>query len=78
MKKSRNEYIRKATGLIVRRGTEYLVARIMYSTEYRWSSSPWEAWRCRDRETARQVARRLGGELWLFNAVTGELREAKV
>ena len=74
---SRNRYIRQATVLIVRRGAEYLVGRIPYSTEFRWSRSPWDAWGTRDRGSAQKVARMLGGDLWLFNPVVGQLREAK-
>lgn len=66
-----------ATGLIVRRGAEFLVARIPYSYEFRWSRSAYDAWKTRDREEAQGVARKLGGDLWLFNPITGELREAK-
>ena len=78
MKKKGNQYIRKATVLIVHRGTEYLVSRILYSTEYRWSTSPYDAWGTRKAEYARKMARRTGGELYLFNPISGELREARI
>ena len=68
--------IRLMTGLIVRRGTAYLVGTILYSTDLRWSDSPWDAWMTRDRKEAGRVARRVGGELMLFNPVAGQLREA--
>ena len=71
-----NQYIRRATVLIVRRGTEYLVGRIPYSLEFRWSSSPYDAWNTRDRGSAQKVAQLLGGDIWLFNPVVGQLREA--
>ena len=74
---SGREYIRKATVLIVRRGSDFLVSRIPYSMEYRWSQSPYDAWRTRDRESAKMVAKALGGDIWLFNPVVGQLREAK-
>ena len=70
----RNE-IRKATGIIIKRGAEFLVGRIPYSTEFRWSRSPYDAWKTRDRESARKVARMVGGDLWLFNPVVGQLKE---
>ena len=73
-----NGYIRKATVLIVKRGAEYLVGRIPYSLEFRWSRSAYDAWGTRDRESARRVARATGGDVWLWNPVTGQLREAKV
>ena len=68
--------IRRMTGLIIQRGTQYLVGTIIYSTDLRWSDSPWDAWRTRDREKARRVAQRVGGELMLFNPVAGQIREA--
>ena len=72
---NRNRYIRQATVLIVRRGTEFLVGRIPYSLEFRWSSSPYDAWGTRDRGSAQKVAKMLGGDIWLFNPVVGQLRE---
>ena len=74
----KNKIIRKATVLIVRRGCEFLVARIPYSLEFRWSRSAYDAWRTRKKETAKAVAHVVGGDLWLFNSITGELREAKI
>lgn len=74
----KRQYIRRATVLIVRRGSDFLVGRIPYSLEYRWSTSPYDAWGCRKTKTAKEVARQLGGDLWLFNGITGELREARV
>jgi len=70
-----NTKARKATVLVVRRGVEYLVGRIPYSLEFRWSRSPYDAWGTRDRESARKVARMVGGDLWLFNPVVGQLKE---
>ena len=73
----KRQYIRRATVLIVRRGSDFLVGRIPYSLEYRWSTSPYDAWGCRKKEMAEEVARKLGGDLWLFNPITGEIREAR-
>ena len=67
--------IRLSTVLIVKRGSQFLVGRIPYSLEYRWSDSPYDAWRTRERDSARTVARRVGGDLWLFNPVVGQLHE---
>ena len=69
--------IRLSTVLIVKRGSQFLVGRIPYSLEYRWSNSPYDAWRTRERESARTVARRVGGDLWLFNPVVGQARELR-
>ena len=67
--------IRLSTVLIVKRGSQFLVGRIPYSLEYRWSDSPYDAWKTRSAETAKKVAHLLGGDLWLFNPPTGQLRE---
>lgn len=69
--------IRKETCLIIRRGDQYLVGTILYSTDLRWSGSPWDAWSTRSREKAEKVAGKVGGTLWLFNPVAGQLREAR-
>ena len=69
--------IRLKTCLIVRRGEEYLVGTILYSTDLRWSRSPWDAWGTRNRMHAEKVAKAVGGDLWLFNPVAGQLRAVK-
>lgn len=66
--------IRRKTGLIIRKGTEYLVGKIVFSEELRWSTSPWDAWRTRIRANARSIAEKTGGEIMLFNPVSGELK----
>ena len=66
--------IRKATCLIIRRNREYLVGRILYSDELRWSGSPYDAWRTRDREAAEKVAQRTGGIVMLWNPPTRQMR----
>lgn len=67
--------IRTATCLIIKRGAEFMVGKILFSSEFRWSDSPYDAWRTRNREEAEAVARQVGGDLWLFNPVAGQLRE---
>lgn len=69
--------IRQATKIVIRRGSAFLVGKILYSSEYRWSESPYDAWETRDRDVAEFVARQTGGDLWLFNRVAGQLREMK-
>ena len=69
--------IRKQTCLIIKRGSEYLVGTILYSTDLRWSRSPWDAWRTRDREKAEKIAKVTGGDMMLFNPIAGQLREAR-
>lgn len=70
--------IRAETCLVIRRGGEYLVGKIMGGPDLKWSTSPWDAWRTRDREDAEDVARATGGDIWLFNPVAAQIREAKL
>lgn len=66
--------IRKKTCVIVRKNGEYLVGRILYSQDLRWSGSPYEAWRTRDRGKAEDVARKVGGITVLFNPIVKQMR----
>ena len=70
--------IRGETALIIRKDGEFLVGKIVFSNELRWSRSPWDAWKTRIRANARSIAEKTGGEIMLFNPVTGQLREAKI
>lgn len=67
--------VRECTVVIIKRGAEFLVGRIPYSMELRWSRSPYDAWRTRKKETAQAVANVVGGDLWLFNPIVGQLKE---
>ena len=69
--------IRKKTCLIIARGGEYLVGRIIYSRDLRWSGSPYDAWMTRDREQAERVARRIGGNVMLFNPIVNQMKELR-
>lgn len=70
---NRNE-LRKKTCIIIRKNGEYLVGTILYSTDLRWSNSPYDAWKTRDREKAERVARATGGVMVLFNPVVNQRR----
>lgn len=66
--------IRKATCLIIRKNSEFLVGTIMYSTDLRWSSSPYDAWKTRDRDKAENIARKSGGIVMLWNPVARQMK----
>ena len=66
--------IRRATCLIIRKNSEFLVGTVLYSDELRWSRSPYDAWSTRDREKAERYARRTGGIVMLWNPVARQLR----
>ena len=66
--------VRRATRLIIRKNGEYMVGRILYSRELRWSTSPNDAWWTRDMEKAEDMARKLGGIVVMYNPVVGQIR----
>ena len=68
------EALRKETCIIIRENGEFLVGTILYSKDLRWSGSMYDAWRTRDREKARRIARITGGVMMLFNPIIGETR----
>ena len=68
--------IRKKTYLIVERDGLYLQC-VDFTHTVRWSKSPWDAWRTRDRQQAAQICMKFGGVLMLFNSVAGQLAEYK-
>ena len=67
--------IRLKTGMIIRRGCEYLVARQIGTRKLIWSQSPWDAWITRRKEDAERIAHATGGDVMLFNPVAGQIRE---
>ena len=64
--------IRTKTCIIIRKNSEFLVGYIVYSDELRWSVSPYDAWKTRDREEAAEVARKVGGVMVLFNPIVNQ------
>ena len=68
------EALRKETCIIIRKNGEFLVGTILYSKDLRWSGSKYDAWRTRDREKARRIARITGGVMVLFNPIIGKTR----
>ena len=66
--------IRRETCIIIRKDGEYLVGTILYSTDLRWSRSPYDAWRTRRKEDAERVAGKVGGEMVLFNPIVKQMK----
>ena len=66
--------IRKKTCLIIKKNGHYLAGRIIFSTDLRWSIYRHEAVRTRDIDKAKDIARKTGGILMLFNPITGDAR----
>lgn len=70
--------IRLRTGLIIKKGNEYLVGMIMHTSIPRWSTSPYDAWITRDRVVARKLADLFEGKLLLFNPILGQIKDYEV
>lgn len=64
--------IRMQTYIIIRKNGQYLAGRKWFSNELIWTWSVYEAWRTRDKEEARIVARTVGGVMVLFNPVVNQ------
>ena len=69
----RNE-IRRKTCVIIRKHGLYLAGRDWITDGLRWTWSTYEAWKTRDIETAREIARRTGGIMVLFNPILGQTK----
>ena len=70
----RSDYIRKQTGLIIRKDNLYLVGKEIIRGDLRWSLSPWDAWKTRIPAKAKSVQMKTGGEIYLFNPVVAQIR----
>ena len=66
--------IRKETCIIIKKDGEFLVGKICFSNELRWSGSKYDAWRTRNREAAELVAGAVGGTMMLFNPVVNQVK----
>ena len=64
--------IRTKTCIIIRKNSEFLVGCIVFSDELRWSVSPYDAWKTRNRDEAAEVARKVGGVMVLFNPIVNQ------
>ena len=64
--------IRTKTCIIIRKNSEYLVGYIVFTDELRWSDSPYDAWKTRNKEKAAEVARKVGGVMVLFNPIVNQ------
>ena len=65
--------IRRHTCVIIRKDNLYLVGTIIFSTDLRWSTSAYDAWRTRSKEQAQRVAGKVGGQMMLFNPIVGKV-----
>lgn len=64
--------IREKTCIIIRKHGEYLVGKEYLSSNLKWSVSAYDAWKTRNRDEARDVARETGGIMVLFNPIVNQ------
>lgn len=69
---------RELTGIVIVRDGEFLVGTVLGTAVLRWSGSPYDAWRTRQRDKAFIVAHKVGGSRYLFNPLVGTLRLMEV
>ena len=67
--------IRLHTALIIQDGNYYLSGRNIATGELIWRNSIYDAWKTRIRAEARSVMEKVGGEIYLFNPIAGQLRK---
>ena len=70
--------IRLYTGIIIKKGNEYLVGYNRFLNTLSCSTSPWDAWRTRRKDLAYIVAHKVGGTGYLFNPVAKQVREMQL
>ncbi len=66
--------LKMKTVLIIWKDYEYLVG-LDISGRLKWSTSPWDAWSTRNPRKALLVARKTGGEIYLFNPVVAQIQK---
>ena len=66
--------IRSKTCIIIRKNGLYLRGKNRLTNRTDWSWSAYEAWKTRDREAAREVARKTGGVMVLFNPIVNRTK----
>lgn len=68
------ENIRKHTFCIIRKNGEYIAGRKLWGDGIRWSIYAHEAAKTRNRATAEEIARKIGGIVLLYNDITREIK----
>lgn len=58
--------------IIIRKHGRYLQGKKMETNGLKWSWSAYDAWRTRDEDKARRLARIVGGVMVRFNPITND------
>lgn len=70
--------IREKTALIIRKGNMFIQTISAVTSGMIWTPSAYDAWKTRNAKEAIMRAEEVGGEVWLFNPVAGQLRPARL
>lgn len=69
--------IRLRTKLVLKRGNHFLVGRDCFG-KIKWSIDVYDAWTTRIMANAELLARYLGADIYLFNNITGDIKQLEV
>lgn len=70
----KHDELRRQTCIIIRKHGEYLMGASIWTSEPRWCASMYDAWRTRNKEAAKRMARPTGGVMVLFNPIVGQTK----
>ena len=66
--------IRKETCIIIRKNKQFLQGKEWITNRPLWTQYTWNAWRTRDKEQAKEMAKLTGGVMVLFNPVARQMK----
>ena len=70
--------IRVYTAIIIEKDSKFLVGREMLTKELKWSDSPYDAWKTREKDKAYIVSDKVNGTRYLFNPVARQIRPMQI
>lgn len=66
--------IREQTCIIIRKNNLYLQGKECFTNKPKWTQYRHQAWKTRNKETAEEIARKVGGVMVLFNPVADQMK----
>ena len=66
--------IREQTCIIVRKNNLYLQGKECFTNKPKWTQYRYQAWKTRNKKTAAEIARKVGGVMVLFNQVANQTK----
>ena len=66
--------IREQTCIIIRKNNLYLQGKECFTNKPKWTQYRHQAWKTRNKKTAAEIARKVGGVMVLFNPVANQTK----